>query len=184
MDGFSSSDEELSDVHLHDSFEEDEENEDYDNSSRAATVSSEEDEDSDDEFSFCNLPFPRTYSSDHIEKTWHEQNGPNVETNDGDISYRTRATGDTDSLLLLGTAPVFNNVIDSASPDGSVFNFSSVIRRTKTERGGRTTLFFDREHPVPNISGKLRTHIGSYQRSYQRLIILSHPFPVQQVKAL
>ena len=114
---------------------------------------SEEEEESDG--TFCNTTLPQLYPGDYLEQQYHRNNTSNGESEDeDDFWYRTRATGDTDSVLLLGTAPVFNNVIDSASPDGSVFNFSSIIRRTKTERGSRTTLFFDRQHPVPKISGK------------------------------
>ncbi len=103
---------------------------------------------------FCNTTMPQLHPADYIEQEYHKIDTSDDETLDEDLWYRTRATSDTDSLLLMGTAQLYNNVIDSAAPDGSVFNFSSVIRRTKTERGGRTTLFFNRDYPVPKIAGK------------------------------
>jgi hypothetical protein len=103
---------------------------------------------------FCNTTLPQLLSADFLELEHHRNRTSDDESSDDGCLYRSRATADLDSILLMGTAQVFNNVVDSAGPDGSVFNFSSTIKRTKTESGGRTTMFFDRAFPVPTISGK------------------------------
>jgi hypothetical protein len=100
---------------------------------------------------FCNTPFPDTFEADQIEAHYHNLE---VDSDSEQVEKRTKGTGDTDSLLILGTCQVFENVIDSASPDGAVYNFATVIKRTKTEKGGRPTLMFDRRFHVPEIAGK------------------------------
>jgi hypothetical protein len=103
-----------------------------------------------DDNTFCNTPFPDTFEPDQIEAGFHATEINGIE----DVEKRTKATGDTDSVLIAGTCQVFKNVVDSASPDGAVYNFATVIKRTKTEQGGRPTLMFDRHFHVPEIAGK------------------------------